>query len=231
MNKSICVFAILLFGIPSLIFAQTQFYKNYLQEIDDREVFSMTQTSDGGYVLIGIAATENQSDEVGITKLDCKGEVLWARKYGPSTTINNIFGKSIEADNGDIVFAYAVGSFQNYDIIVARLNPTNGDIIWSKRFGGNRDDVARDIVQTADGDFVLIGGTSSFGTDTSGSASFTDIYLLKIDGDGTVLWSRTYGSPGQIDAGYAIITGPCRESLDDRPIPGWRYFLRFFNEN
>jgi gliding motility-associated-like protein len=203
LNLKVLSFFLFLF-CGSTLWSQSTFYKNYLKEVDNRQVFNITPTTDGGYAMIGITATENASDEVGITKLDCTGEVSWAKKFGISGTINNVFGKVIEADNGDLVFAYSVGTFQNYDILLSRVSSADGTIVWSKRLGGSRDDQARDIVQTIDGNFVLVGGTSSYGTGSSGQVAYTDVYLLKVDGDGNLLWTKTFGEGGQIDAGYAI---------------------------
>lgn len=56
-------------------------------------------------------------------------------------------------------------------------------------FGAYGPDEGKSVKVAFDGDFVVAGSTGSFGSGTS------DIYLLKIDGDGVVLWTRTIGGP------------------------------------
>ena len=160
--------------------------------------------SDGSYAYISILDEPNGTRQVMVTKLDCAANVEWAKTYGASSSINNVFAGIIEADNGDIVFAYNVGEFQAYNIIVGRIQK-DGTPVWKKIFGGGRDDQGLDIIQTSDGNFVIVGKTNSWGTDTSGLLSRTDIYIFKIDGNGDILWTQTYGSQGATDDAYAVV--------------------------
>jgi hypothetical protein len=58
---------------------------------------------------------------------------------------------------------------------------------WTKTYGGPRDDAAKAIVATSDGAFALAGYTKSYG------AGGSDMYLLKVDLNGNLLWNRTFG--------------------------------------
>ena len=184
---------------------QSTFYKNYNYGAFDSQVFNICPMSDGSYAMIGIAETSNGSSEAALTKLNCDGSVAWAKLFGSSSTINNIVSQVIEADNGDIIFINNVGAFQGYDFIVGRLS-SDGTTIWKKRYGGNRNDMGRGIVQTQDGHLAIIGSTGTWGTDSNASSnSYSDVYLLKIDqNDGAILWTKTLGNFEAIDAGYAI---------------------------
>ncbi len=185
--------------------AQVSFYKNYQLGANDSQVFDITGLSTGGYAMTGIMSNDTTGvSEVALTKLSCDGNVEWAKKFGNSSTINNVFSAVIEVDNGDIVLVNNVGGFQNYDFIIVRITP-DGQVVWKQRYGGNRNDKGHGIIQTQDGHLVVTGSTGSWGTDTSGSASYSDVYLLKIDANtGSVIWSKTYGNNGAIDAGYAL---------------------------
>jgi hypothetical protein len=65
---------------------------------------------------------------------------------------------------------------------------------WSRITGGDSTEEARGIVQTTDGGFAAVGYTTSSG------AGGADFYLVKLDSNGTVNWSRTYGGLGDDDA-------------------------------
>jgi TolB-like protein len=65
----------------------------------------------------------------------------------------------------------------------------NGNLQWAKTYGGTLDDSARAIVQTSDGGYIITGTTNSFGTGTY------DIFLIKTDSSGNLLWARVYDGP------------------------------------
>ncbi len=68
---------------------------------------------------------------------------------------------------------------------------------WSKTYGGHYQDIARDVQQTNDGGFIVVGWTESFG------AAGRDVLVLKLDSDGNLQWQRTYGGR-QHDWAYSI---------------------------
>lgn len=69
---------------------------------------------------------------------------------------------------------------------------------WSKTYGGSGDDGANCVVQTADGGYALAGYTNSYG------AGSYDMWLVKTDSNGAVLWNMTYGGP-QSDAAKCVV--------------------------
>lgn len=72
------------------------------------------------------------------------------------------------------------------------------DSTWTKVYGGNREDKAHDIISTADSGFLVIGSTSSFGFDNS------QMYFLKLDSLGNIMWSKSHGGTGQ-ESGKSVI--------------------------
>ncbi|HPT54901.1 MAG TPA: delta-60 repeat domain-containing protein, partial [Fervidobacterium sp.] len=61
---------------------------------------------------------------------------------------------------------------------------------WQKTFGGNGEDQATSIQQTTDGGYIVAGGTTSFG------AGNYDVYVLKLNSDGSLAWQKTSGGNG-----------------------------------
>ncbi|MFT6323404.1 MAG: hypothetical protein ACJAWO_000956 [Halieaceae bacterium] len=72
------------------------------------------------------------------------------------------------------------------------------DTTWTKTYGGDRDDHGYDIISTEDSGYLIIGSTSSFGFDNS------QMYFLKLDSLGDIMWSKSHGGTGQ-EAGYSVI--------------------------
>jgi len=148
------------------------------------------QTADGGYILAG----RSSSFKVGycdfyIIKLDSDGTKAWEQVYGGSTWDDP---NAIEqtADGGYIVAGYtdSIGSGGN-DVYVMKLD-SEGEQEWEDTYGGADSDVASAVQQTADGGYIVAGYTGS-----SGAGSW-DVYVLKIDSTGTVVWEQTYGGSG-----------------------------------
>jgi len=66
---------------------------------------------------------------------------------------------------------------------------SNGDVLWTRTYGGSSEDYGYSVQQTTDGGYIVTGTTVSFG------AGGWDFYLIKTDADGDTLWTRTYGCP------------------------------------
>ncbi|MCB0795262.1 MAG: T9SS type A sorting domain-containing protein [Flavobacteriales bacterium] len=73
----------------------------------------------------------------------------------------------------------------------------SGQSTWRRTYGGFDTDEARSVRQTADGGFVLLGSTGSFGFGGG------DMYLIKLDASGLPEWSRTY-TDAQVQFGSRI---------------------------
>lgn len=119
-------------------------------------------------------------------------QTLWAqaifqRSYGGE---GSEFGRAvIECSTGGFLL---VGSTNSYfdpstDMYVLRVDE-EGEYIWGRSIGmPNRIDWARDVKETADGNFIIAGYTNAT------SNGDYDGTLIKIDTEGSIVWSRTYG--------------------------------------
>jgi PKD repeat protein len=92
------------------------------------------------------------------------------------------------------------------DVYVVRFNKA-GKLIWTRTIGGTGNDYARSMVKADAGSVVIAGVTNSFG------AGADDIYLIKVDSSGNIIWTKTFGGTGDdrawkitaaADGGYAV---------------------------
>ena len=82
-------------------------------------------------------------------------------------------------------------------IISIKIQAQNPDTIWTKTYGGIYDDEGHSMQETSDNGFIITGNTLLFG-----SVDF-NVYLIKTDSSGNLVWSRTYGDVYD-DFGYHI---------------------------
>ena len=162
------------------------------------------QTYDGGYAVTGYTMSFGQATFTGyFIKTDSNGDTLWTRTYEQSS-FYNCLGSLIQlTDSGYIISG--ISENPSDDIYLIRTDK-HGDTLWTKTIGGSGDDGVSFVQMTSDGGFLLCGGTTSYG------AGGRDVYIIKINSNGQVLWSKTIGgsnddSGGGIptsDGGYAI---------------------------
>jgi hypothetical protein len=77
----------------------------------------------------------------------------------------------------------------------------NGTLQWQKTYGGSGVEEPNGLCQTADGGYIMVGHTTSYG------AGLFDMWLVKTDSSGNMQWSKTYGGTGD-DWGSNIILTP-----------------------
>ena len=132
----------------------------------------------------------------------------WEKIYGGTS---DEWGFSIQQtnDGGYIITGYT-NSFGNgtEDLYLIKTD-NNGDSLWSKTFGATNGEEGSSVQQTNDGGYIITGSTQSFGN------GGYDVWLIKTDGNGDSLWTKTYGgidddhgsSVQQTNDGGYIITG------------------------
>lgn len=162
--------------------------------------YDIESLSDDGFATLGFLNDTLNSSEGFLTRYDCTGKPLWTKTLGFSGSPTNTNAGIVEASNGDLVFSFNLGTgFFRASILVGRIDK-GGNVKWMKRIG-NSTEYGRDIAATADGGFVIAGNTATHGTDNLAA----DIYLLKLDADGNIVWTKTFGTPsGTYDEAFAV---------------------------
>ncbi len=159
---------------------------------------SINPTSDGGYLIAGHTETDSFDCQFYALRINANADTLWTRMYGGLNDDAASYG--IETNDGQYVLAgFTTPAFMNSDAHLMRLD-AYGNLIWSRSYGGNANDYANCIRQTADSGFILAGRTQSYG------AGGEDIWLIKTDKNGNMSWSKTYGGAANERAYYLQLT-------------------------
>ncbi|MFN8166563.1 MAG: T9SS type A sorting domain-containing protein [Bacteroidia bacterium] len=185
----------------------------------DDEFATLAVTSDGGYILGGTSSSPVSGDKTQanwdtsyhaygdywIVKIDASGHKQWDKRFG------GIYQEDLTSvvqtlDGGYLLGGYSEsfvsgdksqGSQGGPDFWIVKTD-ANGNKLWDKRFGGNRNDQLHSLQQTRDGGYILAGYTWSDPTGDitgamRGTAAYCDYWIVKIDAYGNKLWDKRYG--------------------------------------
>ena len=182
--------------------------------------------------------------DIFVSKLDSNGDFVWAKSMGDT---NEDTGFSIAVDASGNV--YTTGEFIGivdfdpsagtvnltsaglYDIFVSKLN-SNGDFVWAKSMGGTSNEIGHGLAVDTSGNVYTTGyfaGTADFDpgviTVNLNNAGDRDIFISKLDSNGSFVWAKSMGGTGldqsngiSIDtSGNVYTTGRFRNTVDFDP--------------
>lgn len=158
---------------------------------------AVRQTADGGYIITGYTESFGAGlSDLWLLKTDAAGDTAWTRIYGGAGA--DVGSAVVETDGGGFIVAGSTESFGsgNSDAWLIAVD-ASGDTEWSQVYGGRGWDFGMALENTADGGFLVAGGSDSYG------GGGQDVWLIRTDPEGTVLFSRTYGGGGA-DAGSSV---------------------------
>jgi hypothetical protein len=124
--------------------------------------------------------------------------IQWQRSFG-STNEDHVLGAVQTNDNGYIVAGISVnsagdsasiGNHGDLDGLVIKVD-SSGNVIWKKFFGGSDREDINGIKQTVDGNYIVYGTTQSTNGDLSQNTLPYAQWLLKINDNGDIIWSKT----------------------------------------
>lgn len=151
---------------------------------------AIAEMNDGSLAVVGHTESHGAGDaDMWVLKLSANGELLWDRTFG-----------GIARDYASAVFASGDGGLLvagqtesrgagGVDIRLVKLD-TEGEPVWDRTFGGAQDDWVRAIIETRDGGHAAAGYTMSQG------AGLYDVWVLKFDHNGQLVWESTFGGSG-----------------------------------
>jgi len=208
MRKQIFTLGALLYNTINFSSAQITFQKTY-GGVGHDESFSVQQTSDSGFIMVGVSYSIESNGDVYLIKTNANGDILWTKTYGGA--IHDGGHCVRQTNDGGFIIVGQTGSFGvgNVDIFLLKTDSI-GNLLWVRTFDGMVYGLTLNWVQqTNDQGYIIVSSNYVY---SSGNA---DIYLIKTNSLGDTLWTKSYGGSGQeygnagqqtIDGGY-IVTG------------------------
>lgn len=181
----------------------------------------LVQTSDGGYLVAGetnstdgnVVSGYGGTKDIWLLKFSASGNIEWQKRYGGSgLDIGNhiellndgscLIAASSTSNDGDILNNHSTGTYT--DGVLLKTD-ANGNLIWSKCFGGTKNEELFDI-EIINGTIFAAGFTNSVDGDIPPDQQNYDCWLLAVDATGNKIMSKIYGG-SQNDVTYSMCKG------------------------
>ncbi len=170
-------------------------------------------TTDGGYLCGGSSDSPISGDktedtlgvsDIWLVKLDGSGNIQWQQVIGGNKA-DHLYDIKITPDGGFILAASSGSDISGdktepcqglTDFWVLKIDAV-GNIQWQNTIGGSLNDYLYSIDLTSDGGYLL-GGTSNSPVSGDKTAprydiGFGDMWVVKLDANGNILWQQTMG--------------------------------------
>ncbi|MBE0570088.1 MAG: T9SS type A sorting domain-containing protein, partial [Ignavibacteriaceae bacterium] len=176
-------------------------WAKYSGSAQAEEFRKLSITPDGGFLVAGYNASIGMgAKDVQVMKISSSGIIEWAKTFG--TMYEDFNSSCIVASDGNFVLSGALDISGSYGVRPTLIKlDTMGNIIWAKYYQGYIEDWGRDLIETPDGGFLLVGETKSYGLGGS-----QDIFLIKTDNTGNVVWAKAIGGIGNEMVHCAILS-------------------------
>jgi uncharacterized delta-60 repeat protein len=171
---------------------------------DHDRAHTALELADGSLVIAGYTVSftsgQKESADTWLIKLDSGGNEIWKNTMGTTDT-DYPYDLKLTDDGGFIIAGYHVSfGITQRDVYLIRAD-ADGKELWFKGYSGAETETTErsaSVHITPDGDYLVAGHTLSTG------AGASDAWLLKIDPQGEVIWSQTFGG-AKDERAYAML--------------------------
>jgi PKD repeat protein/putative intracellular protease/amidase len=178
---------------------------------------SLCETVDGGFLICGYTYSSGAGhSDAYLIKTDSEGNEEWSQTYGGEGWE---YGHSADqtGDGGYIMTGYTTSyGAGGRDVYLVKTD-AQGNQQWFKTFGGGDMDVGKSVRETSDGGYIICGYTTSFGVRNQ------DVYAIKTDAHGDIVWTKSVSgnfsefahSIIETDEGGFLLTGSSITTMAD----------------
>ena len=156
-------------------------------------------TSDGGF-LIGGECEFNSDEQALLLKADSSGNLIWSKAYG-STFIDAAQQIVQTSDGGMLISGTSRYGFYSTSLLIIKTDSA-GNQQWSKKYNtspAQRKANPAKIFQLASGGYIISGNTTALGL------PLADVFLIRLDDTGNIIWQKVYNTNEQENARDMII--------------------------
>lgn len=149
---------------------------------------AIARAADGSLLVLGTTKSlaKNYDRNLYVANVSLEGKLIWEEGIGGER--DEFAGGIVGTDDGGALIVGDSESFgNNYkDIYIVKLSK-EGKVLSSKIIGGEKEDSAKALTRTKDGNMVMVGHRE---VESSGNKDF---FVMKLDQNGNKIWAKTYG--------------------------------------
>jgi len=157
--------------------------------------YAIQEVSDGGFIFTGFSESLVGDADVYLVRTNSLGDIIWTKTYGGTSSD---IGYSIQqtSDGGFIISGLTYSFSPGGSLVYLIKTDSLGDTLWTRTYDDTLGNIGYSVQQTSDKDYIITGTVY----DTFGLNNW-DIFLIKTDSLGNILWSRTYGGNNWDESG------------------------------
>lgn len=188
-------------------------WRGYFGGTNNDRSHAVVRSEDGGFVMAGFSESDDfdisnpgGSYDFWLVKVDNTGTMAWERSFG-GTGIEISYDIDNTLDGGYVVVGNTFStdgdvtdSKGESDFWLLKVDGF-GNLIWERTYGGSQFDAAQAVVSSKDGGYYVVGNSKSSDGDVSFNKGENDIWIIKTDDKGRLLWQSSFGG-SHIDFGY-----------------------------
>ena len=153
----------------------------------DEKAGGIAIAHDGSIFVVGDSNSyKRKYNDIYIARLDQNGEIITSYMVG-SKKEDSAQAITCTKDGNMVLVGYReTGRSGDRDFFIMKLD-TLGNKLWSKTYGEDDIDRLNSVVATEDGGIIATGSTRSY------KSELTDLSVMKLDSNGTMVWHKIYG--------------------------------------
>lgn len=188
---------------------------------ESEQLYTGSLASDGGYLLGGTGVPDGQDEQaLWLMRVDDVGEVVWQKYFDEE--FSGAATDMVQLEDGNFIVGghVFIDKFRiNSQMRILKVDLA-GDVVWDVSLGGRQADGATALAATSDGGVVLTGYFTNVETFAR------EIWVVKVDAGGEVLWEKNYGvGTGEdivvMDDGGSIVVGQAVQKEGERHSDWW----------
>jgi len=143
---------------------------------------------DDGYLICGFMDRDTPvwNRKMGLIKTNNQGDTLWTRQYGTSSYEMG-WAVCQSTSGGYLAAGYTTGFGATPGALYCLKTNLAGETEWETHFGNTGLDIAYDVANTSDLQYIASGITAEEGSETQES------WLIKLGQNGDTLWTKKFG--------------------------------------
>ncbi len=191
-------------------------WRGYFGGTNNDRSHAVVEAEDGGFVMAGFSesidfdiSNTQGSYDFWLVKVDVPGNLLWERSFGGSgIDISYDIAKTL--DGGYVITGNTFstdGDVSNSngesDFWLVKVNHA-GNMVWEHTYGGSGFDAAQAVIASKNGGYFIVGNSKSSDKDANVNYGENDIWLIKTDDLGNLVWQKSFGGTG-LDFAFDIV--------------------------